>query len=248
MNAHLFPTGQRALEGALPLDGREETAPLAVGLAGRKRKVRTTQHAKDDFAVLDQGQRHRVLIQPQKTLGPVDGVQGPEAPRGAPFVGPRVDEVEHIPGAQPRNGFAHVGHHLFGQLAIGGLAQGRGVLLAHQRNIGKCAAQDMGDHRLSAEIRHGHRRFVTLVHGGLGHQVGLNLPAQATGRFHGLYGNAALFGMRHPSCLAKGHGRGKRGQNPGRRDGLIAPRKPANPAIRSGPRPSEKYAPHRQAP
>src|SRR5262249_12308710 len=77
------PTGRRGEE-------RAAAAP-------RRRQARAAEHAEDDAAVLDQAERHRILLAAQEALGAVDRIERPVA---APArVGPAaVDPAEHLLG------------------------------------------------------------------------------------------------------------------------------------------------------
>ncbi len=94
-------------------------------------------------------------------------------------------------------------HDLIGQCPVARFAQSRRVLFTHQGKIGESPPEQVGHHGLGAEIGHGHRRLILLVHRSCGHEIGLNCATEKAGLLHRLNGDPALFGIRHARVISR---------------------------------------------
>jgi hypothetical protein len=162
-----------------------------------KRKVGAAQYTEANVAFFHKGECYSVLVSPKKTLGSVNGIQGPEPPVGPSRGRTAIDGLESLDfiqvGAQRR----HETQHRLSQLGMLTLPQQVGIFLAHQGVVGEGFAEISAHNRLSPEISDRYRRAVLFSDSTPGKMRALYVLTESA-RFHNrLYSHLTRFFIRH---------------------------------------------------
>jgi hypothetical protein len=114
-------------------------------------ELRTAEQADLDTPLLDEGQRHNVLITANKPLCAIDRIERPESFTRCPPTS--IDRVKDLTRTQLQSVVQRVQHRLK-ERPPRRRPQHAGILLSDKGIIGECPGEPIRDERLHREIGH----------------------------------------------------------------------------------------------